>query len=190
VKLISGRLLHNLGANDARKIKPPITPCKPEARTSPKLSLSPALTVESGGGSKSYKFVLVILLFNFLLSFLVKENLCFLKVKANSVDAKQLILYAKKLVNLYAETVWANGSAGQGFYGLALAKNIKNARVTSSTGKKVEKKCAKSHNTLVTFETIAKAAQMEEMSAAKMSRSIKNKVVFKSTGESIYYCAS
>jgi hypothetical protein len=105
----------------------------------------------------------------------------------NTLDAKEIVVFGKTLKCLYGETVWANGSSGQGFYGLTLTKNIKNARVTSSTGKKVEKRCGKTHEVLETFDTIAKAAVAEGMSPAKMSRSVKNKTVFNISGSSVYY---
>jgi hypothetical protein len=50
--------------------------------------------------------------------------------------------------------------------------------MTSSTGKKVEKRTVKDDLLLQTWETIAKAAIAENISAAKMSRSIKAKTVF------------
>jgi hypothetical protein len=49
---------------------------------------------------------------------------------------------------------------------------------TSSTGKSVEKRLKSTNDRNGTWETIAKAAEAEKMSAAKMSRSIKNNVVF------------
>ena len=42
----------------------------------------------------------------------------------------------------------------------------------------VEKRDAQTNELINTFETIAKAAESENFCSAKMSRSIKNKVVF------------
>ena len=53
-------------------------------------------------------------------------------------------------------------------------------------GKTVEKREISKNIILGTWETIAKAAQSENISAAKMSRSIKNKILF----EDYYYCLS
>ena len=49
---------------------------------------------------------------------------------------------------------------------------------TSSTGKKVEKIELSTGVVLGLWDTIAKAAENELISAAKMSRSIKNKIIF------------
>jgi hypothetical protein len=46
------------------------------------------------------------------------------------------------------------------------------------TGKKVEKVDNNTEIVLRTWETIAKSAEDEKISAAKMSRSIKNKIIF------------
>jgi len=67
----------------------------------------------------------------------------------------------------------------EGYYGLALKTDTPNIRKTSSvTGKKVQKIDSNTKSVLNNWDTIAKAALHENMSAAKMSRSIKNKVVF------------
>ena len=49
---------------------------------------------------------------------------------------------------------------------------------TSSTGKKVEKRKIETNELLGNWETIAKTATSEKISAAKMSRSIKLKTIF------------
>jgi len=49
---------------------------------------------------------------------------------------------------------------------------------TSSTGKKVEKRKIETNELLGNWETIAKAANAEKISPAKMSRSIKLKTIF------------
>ena len=67
----------------------------------------------------------------------------------------------------------------EGYYGLGLKTDNPNLRkVTSNTGKKVQKIDNKTGAVLNNWDTIAKAAIFEKVSAAKMSRSIKNKVVF------------
>jgi len=67
----------------------------------------------------------------------------------------------------------------EGYYGLALKTDNPNIRKTTSvTGKKVQKIDINTKVVLNNWDTIAKAAIHENISAAKMSRSIKNKVVF------------
>jgi hypothetical protein len=56
----------------------------------------------------------------------------------------------------------------------------------STTGKKVEKRLVASNQLLKTWDTIAKAAAAEGFSAAKMSRSVKDKTVF----QDYYYCTA
>jgi hypothetical protein len=87
----------------------------------------------------------------------------------------------------YYTTIWANNGNGQGFYGLYLKKDADIHKTTSSTGKRVEKRNLKTNELLGSWETIAKAAESEQMCAAKMSRSIKNKTVF---DDDYYYCSS
>ena len=67
----------------------------------------------------------------------------------------------------------------EGYYGLGLKTDNPNLRkVSSNTGKKVQKIDNNTGALLNNWDTIAKAAIYEKVSAAKMSRSIKNKVVF------------
>jgi hypothetical protein len=51
--------------------------------------------------------------------------------------------------------------------------------------KKVEKRMIDTNELLGNWETIAKAAESENMCAAKMSRSIKNRVIFQGD---YYFC--
>jgi hypothetical protein len=57
-------------------------------------------------------------------------------------------------------------------------------RRTSSTGKNIEKCDINTNNIIAKWETIAKAAVAENISAAKMSRCVKAKIHF---GD-FYYC--
>ena len=67
----------------------------------------------------------------------------------------------------------------EGYYGLALKTDNPNIRKTYNvTGKKVQKIDMYSGDIINTWITIAKAAQNEQMSASKMSRSIKNKIMY------------
>ena len=78
-------------------------------------------------------------------------------------------------------TVWLENESNEGYYGISLnssnqLQNADSKNKFSTTGKKVEKReVAEPHNILGKWDTIAMAAQMENVSAAKMSRSIKNK---------------
>ena len=66
-----------------------------------------------------------------------------------------------------------------GYYGLSLkSDNPYIHKVTSSTGKKVNKIETSSGSILNTWDTIAKAASYEKISPAKMSRSISNNIMF------------
>lgn len=94
--------------------------------------------------------------------------------------------YVRETGHTYYTTIWANNENGQGFYGLYLKKDADQYKTTSSTGKRVEKRHIKTNELLGKWETIAKAAEHEKMCAAKMSRSIKNKIVF---NDDYYYCA-
>jgi hypothetical protein len=68
----------------------------------------------------------------------------------------------------------------EGYYGLALKTDNPNIRKTTSvTGKTVEKIDHVTGTVLNSWTTIAKAALHENISASKMSRNIKNKVVYK-----------
>ena len=101
-------------------------------------------------------------------------------------DHKELKLYLKDCEHVLFETVWTtNSGSGQGFYGLSLKSDEHKYKKTSSTGKKVEKKEIQTNVVIGSWETIAKAAQYENISTSKMSISIKNKVIFK---DEYYYC--
>ena len=66
----------------------------------------------------------------------------------------------------------------EGYYGIALKTDNPNIRkITSNTGKKVQKIDITTGAVLNCWDTIAKAALNENISASKMSRNIKNKVV-------------
>jgi hypothetical protein len=75
-------------------------------------------------------------------------------------------------------TVWTDKCSNEGYYGISLKIDDYNHRTTSSTGKKVEKIEVSSGQVLNSWETIAKAAEFEHISSAKMSRSIKHKILY------------
>jgi hypothetical protein len=75
-------------------------------------------------------------------------------------------------------TVWSEQESNEGYYGLSLKQPHYKLKLVSSTGKKVYKKELKTNQVLAIWDSIAKAAECEQFCPAKMSRSIKNKVVF------------
>ena len=67
----------------------------------------------------------------------------------------------------------------EGYYGISLKNNINNNRIgKSATSKKVYKVDINNETILNTWESIVKASIDENISASKMSRSIKNKTTF------------
>lgn len=99
---------------------------------------------------------------------------------------KELRTYLKECDYVLYTTIWSNGN-GQGYYGLSLKNDVDNHRMTSSTGKRVEKRNVKTNDILQIWETIAKAATAENMCAANMSRIIKHRKVF---NDDYYYCTT
>ena len=75
-------------------------------------------------------------------------------------------------------TVWTDEGSNEGYYGISLKTNEHKHKIPSSTGKKVEKVEEKTGLVIGTWETIAKAAEAELVSPAKMSRSIKTQTIF------------
>lgn len=66
---------------------------------------------------------------------------------------------------------------GQGYYGLSLKSDYKDYKKPSTTSKKVYKLDTKTKEIINTWDTIAKAAEAEQFSSAKMSRIIKNQTL-------------
>jgi len=102
-------------------------------------------------------------------------------------DMKDLKDYLNDCEYALKATVWTDVGANEGYYGLSLRSDEQRPKnITSSTGKKVEKRMVNNDHSIGTWDTIAKAAEAEKMSAAKMSRSIKNKTIF----DNDYYYAT
>ena len=104
------------------------------------------------------------------------------KNSVNKEYSNNEILEIKEYLNnceyVLKATVWANYGSNEGYYGLSLKSNEPKYKTTSSTGKKVQKIELKTDQIIGSWETIAKAAEFENISASKMSRSIKNKIIF------------
>jgi hypothetical protein len=93
-------------------------------------------------------------------------------------DMKEIKDYLNNCEYVLKSTVWTDKGTNEGYYGLSLKTDIYKHKVTSSTGKKVEKVEIISGLVLNTWDTIAKASEFENISPAKMSRSIKNNLQF------------
>lgn len=99
-------------------------------------------------------------------------------------DEHHLRRYLNTHPQLLPAVVWMHTESNDGYYGLSLrTEDPKFHKTTSSTGKKVEKRDAKTHVVLQTYETIAKAKEMEKCSW--LSVAIKQGKVF---NDSYYFC--
>ena len=116
-------------------------------------------------------------------------------------DLKNLKTYLNACPNALKSTIWFETTSNEGYYGLALKENYYSLNQNavqeqganpiigvqlSTTGKKVEKRLVASNQVLKTWNTIAKAAESEGFSTAKMSRSVKDKTAF----NDYYYCVA
>ena len=91
-------------------------------------------------------------------------------------DMKDIKTYLNELPYTLKATVWVDGDSNEGYYGISLKQPyIQKERMSSSTGKKVYKREKDTNELLATWDTIAKAAEIEGVCSAKMSRYIKNK---------------
>ena len=93
-------------------------------------------------------------------------------------DIKHIKDYLNSSEYVVKSTVWTDKGSNEGYYGISLKIDEYKHKTTSSTGKKVEKVELKTGIILGTWDTIAKAAEDESISAAKMSRSIKHNVIY------------
>ena len=104
--------------------------------------------------------------------------------KLNDNDMKDLKEYLNSSQYALKATVWTTDGNNEGYYGLSLKQNKYVPKYVSSTGKKVYKKEINTNIILATWESISKAAIIENVSTAKMSRLIKNKNII----NDYYYC--
>ena len=96
------------------------------------------------------------------------------EIKEN--DMKEIKDYLNSSKYALKATVWSSQGSNEGYYGVSLKSDEHIHKKTSSTGKTVEKREIETGQVLGKWETIAKAAQYEGLSASKMSRCIKNKI--------------
>jgi len=107
-------------------------------------------------------------------------------------DIKDLKAYLNASPHALKATVWSEQGSNEGYYGVSLRDDYyamtnaatNNPICTSTTGKKVEKREATTHQLLSSWPTIANAALAEGVCAAKMSRYVKAKTVI----ADYYYC--
>lgn len=102
-------------------------------------------------------------------------------------ENKTLKKYLDKLPHVMYDSVNTPvHSSCQGYYGLKNKKHEKIERKNTSTAKTIQK-CDINNNVLSSYESIAKTADTENMCSAKMSRSVKDKRMFKTEGGEEYY---
>jgi hypothetical protein len=92
-------------------------------------------------------------------------------------DMKEIKDYLNESPYALKSVVWTDDGNNEGYYGLSIKKHEYSPKLICSTGKKVYKKEDKTDILLATWDTIAKAAKAEGISTAKMSRSVKNKII-------------
>ena len=90
-------------------------------------------------------------------------------------DMKEIKEYLNDSPYALKATVWTDEGNNEGYYGLSIKQNDYKPKIISSTGKKVYKREVKTNILLASWDTIAKAAELEGISTAKMSRCVKNK---------------
>lgn len=90
-------------------------------------------------------------------------------------DMKEIKEYLNNSPYALKATVWTDEGNNEGYYGLSIKQNDYKPKLISSTGKKVYKREAKTNILLASWDTIAKAAELEGISTANMSRCVKNK---------------
>ena len=90
-------------------------------------------------------------------------------------DMKEIKDYLNSSPYALKATIWIDDGSNEGYYGISLKQQEYKPKLISSTGKKVYKREKDTDQLLSTWDTIAKAAEVENISASKMSRYIKNK---------------
>ncbi len=98
--------------------------------------------------------------------------------EVNNNEVKEIKEYLNNCDYVLKSTVWTDYGSNEGYYGLILKEDEYKHKTTSSTGKQIQKKEISTNIIVGKWETIAKAAQSENLSASKMSRSIKNNIIF------------
>ena len=102
-------------------------------------------------------------------------------------DMKEIKEYLNESPYALKAVVWTDDGNNEGYYGLSIIKHEYIPKLICSTGKKVYKREDKTDILLATWDTIAKAALAEGISTAKMSRSVKNKIIINDYYYSVIY---
>lgn len=92
-------------------------------------------------------------------------------------DMKEIKEYLNSSPYALKSIVWTDEGNNQGYYGISLKQTEYKPKLIVSTGKKVYKREKDTNQLLSSWDSIAKAAEAEGICPAKMSRSIKNKVI-------------
>jgi len=92
-------------------------------------------------------------------------------------DMKEIKDYLNESEYALKATVWCEEGSNEGYYGLSLKETSLQPKFISSTGKKVYKREKDTNELLASWESIAKAAEMECICSSKMSRYVKNKTI-------------
>jgi len=99
-------------------------------------------------------------------------------------DMKDLKEYLNECSYVLKATVWTEQGSNEGYYGISLKDEVYKPKYGATTGKKVEKRLVDTNVVLSSWNSIAEAATQENISKAKMSRSVKDNTIF---GD-YYYC--
>ena len=106
-------------------------------------------------------------------------------IEVSDTEIKGLKEFLNDSKLLLKSNVWCDSGNGSGFYGFSLKKDIPYVKsMRGATAKTVEKVDILSNEVVDSWSTIAKAAQVENIPSAKLSRMCKNKVV---VNDSYYY---
>lgn len=102
-----------------------------------------------------------------------------LELQCSEEDIKEIKKYLNECEYVIKATVWTEEGSNEGYYGIMLkSDDVKPKNIASTTGKKVYKIENSTGDVLGNWNSIADAAQYESISRAKMSRSVKDKILF------------
>jgi hypothetical protein len=108
-----------------------------------------------------------------------------LNKELNQNDLKEIKKYLNSCEYVLRSTVWVENKSNEGYYGLIL-KSDENKKPTS-VSKKINKIEISTGKIIESWDSFANAAECENISTSKMSRSVKNKTVF---NDNYYYAAN
>ncbi len=100
-----------------------------------------------------------------------------MNINISDDEINEIKTYLNSCDYVIKSTVWTKEGSNEGYYGIMLKSDDYFIKKTSSTGKTIEKVEINTNNVLCQWETIAKAAVSENISAAKLSRLVKNNII-------------